>query len=220
MTEPFMYIEIPGLEHHPHVTYTWVIMILLGIATFVVRGSISMIPTGLQNLFEVIIVNLADFMDQTIGHNGRRFMPLIGTLTLFIVCSNLIAIVPGCNPPTSNINTNLGMALTVMLLYHTVGLRKHGFAYFKQFMGPVWWLVPLMLPIEIISHIARPLTLTMRLFGNIKGEDLVMLVLLFLIPLLLPLPMMAFMVFTSILQTLVFILLTMVYLQGALSDEH
>jgi len=220
MSEPFMFLRIPGLENYPHVTYTWVVMILLLVGTFFARQSIGLIPKGIQNLFETALVTLADFMDQTIGHGGRRFMPLIGTLAFFVICANLMGLVPGFSSPTANVNTNLALALTVAIFYHAVGIRKHGFAYFKQFLGPVWWLVPLMLPIEIISHLARPITLAVRLFGNVRGEDLVILVLLFLVPLLLPVPMMAFAVFTSVLQTLVFILLSMVYLQGALSDDH
>jgi F-type H+-transporting ATPase subunit a len=220
MTEPFMYLHIPGLEHHPHVTYTWLIMILLAAVTFLVKSGINIIPKGLQNLFEVIIGGLADVMEQNIGPGGSRFLPLLGTLTIFILCGNLLGLIPGCTAPTANLNTNVAMALTVFVVYHVVGLQKHGLAYFKQFMGSVWWLIPLMLPIEIISHLARPVTLAVRLFGNVRGEDLVILVLLFIVPLFLPIPMMAFAVFTGVLQTLVFILLTMVYLQGALSEEH
>lgn len=221
MTEPFMYITIPGLESYPHVTYTWVIMIILAVLTFVVRGSMRIVPTGLQNMFEVVITGLADFMDQTIGHGGRRFMPLIGTLAFFILMGNLMGLIPGFASPTANINTNLALALTVFCVYNLVGIQKKGIVkYVKHFMGPIWWLAPLMFPIEIISHLARPITLSVRLFGNIKGEEMVILVLLFLVPLLLPVPMMVFAAFTGVLQTLVFILLTMVYLQGALADEH
>ncbi|GMT43015.1 MAG: ATP synthase subunit a [bacterium] len=220
MSEPFMYITIPGMEQYPHVTYTWVIMILFAVMTFTVRGAMHMVPTGLQNFLEAAVVALADFMDATIGHGGRRFLPLIGTLAFFILAGNLMGLIPGCNSPTSNLNTNVALAVTVFAVYNIVGIQKHGIAYFKQFLGPIWWMTPLMLPIEIISHVARPVTLAVRLFGNIKGEDLVILVLGFLIPLILPVPMMAFAVFTSILQTLVFILLSMVYLAGALSDEH
>jgi F-type H+-transporting ATPase subunit a len=220
MTEPLMYITIPGFEEYPHVTYTWFIMIMFAVLTFVVRGALRLVPAGWQNLFEVILVSLADFMDSTIGHGGRKFMPLIGTLALFILVGNLLGLVPGMSSPTANINTNLALALTVFVIYHFVGIQKRGVAYFKQFLGPVWWLAPMMLPIEIISHLARPVTLAVRLFGNIKGEDMIILVLGFLIPLLLPIPMMALAVFTSVLQMFVFILLTMVYLAGALSEEH
>lgn len=220
MTEPYMFLRLPGLETFPHVTYTWVIMALLVVSSIVVGQTIKVVPVGMQNAFEAIIVTLADFMDETIGHGGRKFLPLIGTLAFFILPANLLGLIPGCASPTANVNTNLALALTVFVFYQWTGIRKHGFGYIKQFMGPVWWMTPLMLPIEIISHLARPVTLAMRLFGNIKGEDLVILILTFLVPLLLPIPMMAFAVFTSTLQTLVFILLSMVYLAGAVSDEH
>ena len=220
MTEPLMYITIPGFEEYPHVTYTWVIMIMLAVVTFVVRGALNLVPAGWQNFFEVILVSLADFMDSTIGPGGRRFMPLIGTLAIFILIANLMGLFPGMASPTANVNTNVALAVTVFAIYQFVGFRKHGIGYLKQFLGPVWWLIPMMLPIELISHLARPITLAVRLFGNIRGEDMVILVLGFLIPLILPIPMMAFAVFTSVLQTLVFILLSMVYLAGALSDEH
>lgn len=220
MTEPYMFLQLPGLETFPHVTYTWVIMALLVVSSIVVGQTIKVVPVGMQNAFEAIIVTLADFMDETIGHGGRKFLPLIGTLAFFILPANLLGLIPGCASPTANVNTNLALALTVFVFYQWTGIRKHGFGYIKQFMGPVWWMTPLMLPIEIISHLARPVTLAMRLFGNIKGEDLVILILTFLVPLLLPIPMMAFAVFTSTLQTLVFILLSMVYLAGAVSDEH
>ncbi|MFQ5432514.1 MAG: F0F1 ATP synthase subunit A [Nitrospinota bacterium] len=220
MTEPLMYINIPGFEEYPHVTYTWLIMIMFAVVTLVVRGALRLVPEGWQNLFEVILVSLADFMDSSIGHGGRKFMPLIGTLALFILVANLLGLFPGMSSPTANINTNVALAVTVFVIYQLVGIKKHGVAYFKQFLGPVWWLAPMMLPIEVISHLARPVTLAVRLFGNIRGEDMVILVLGFLVPLLLPIPMMAFAVFTSILQMLVFILLSMVYLAGALSEEH
>jgi len=97
---------------------------------------------------------------------------------------------------------------------------NHGFKYFKQFMGPVWWLTPLMIPIEIISHISRPLSLTFRLFGNIKGEDIVLLVVLFLVPYFVPLPVLALMIFTSLIQALVFMLLSMMYIAGAMEEGH
>ena len=112
------------------------------------------------------------------------------------------------------------MAIVVFLSTHVVGVMNHGLKYFKQFMGPVWWLTPLMLPIEIISHISRPLSLTFRLFGNIKGEDIVLLVVLFLVPYFVPLPVFILMIFTSLVQTLVFMLLAMMYIAGAMEEGH
>jgi len=220
MKEPINYIVIPGFEHYPHVTYTWVIMIGFALLALIVRGGFSLVPTGVQNVLEMIIFELAAFVDSILGRDGRKFFPLIGALAFFIMCGNLIGLIPGCVSPTANVNTNIGLAVTVFLVYQFVGVSRHGVGYIKHFMGPVWWMVPLMLPIEIISHLARPLTLAVRLFGNIKGEDLVILVLGFLIPVFLPMPMIGFAVFTSVLQTLVFILLSLVYIAGALEEAH
>ncbi len=220
MKEPINYIVIPGLEHYPHVTYTWVIMIGFALLALILRGGFSLVPSGVQNVLEMIVFELASFVDSILGKDGRRFFPLIGALAFFIMCANLIGLIPGCVSPTANVNTNIGLAVTVFLVYQFVGVSRHGIGYIKHFLGPVWWMIPLMLPIEIISHLARPLTLAVRLFGNIKGEDLVILVLGFLIPVFLPMPMIAFAVFTSVLQTLVFILLSLVYIAGALEEAH
>lgn len=220
MEEPINYIVIPGFEHHSYVTYTWVIMIGFMAMALLLRGAIRVIPSGYHNILETIVHELALFVDNILGREGRKFFPLIGALAFFILCSNFIGLLPGCVSPTANINTNIAMSLTVFLIYQYAGFSHHGMGYVKHFMGPVWWMVPLMLPIEIISHVARPVTLAVRLFGNIRGEDLVILVLGFLIPLVLPMPMIAFAVFTSVLQTLVFILLSMVYIAGALEESH
>ncbi len=179
-----------------------------------------MVPAGAQNTVELIVYEIAQFVDTILGKKGRKFFPFVATLAFFILCANLLGLLPGCVSPTANINTNLAMALMVFLLYQFMGFYTHGFKYLKQFLGPVWWLMPLMFPIEILSHLARPITLAVRLFGNIKGEDLVILVLGFLVPLFLPMPMILFAIFTSILQTLVFVLLTLVYLAGALEEGH
>ncbi|MBI3581177.1 MAG: F0F1 ATP synthase subunit A [Nitrospinae bacterium] len=221
MTEPLIYIRIPGLEHYPHVMSTWAIMILFAALTLAVRASMKVVPTGWQNFVESLVLAVYDQCESVIGHGGARFLPLVGTLALFVFTGNVLGLVPGFESPTANLNTNLALSLTVFLTYNFVGIRKHGvLGYFKHFLGPVWWLSWLIFPIEIISHLARPVTLALRLFGNIKGEDLVIFVLLFLVPLLLPTLMMAFAVVTCALQTIVFSLLTMVYLQGAVADEH
>jgi F-type H+-transporting ATPase subunit a len=169
---------------------------------------------------EVIIGGFDALIVDTMGDQGRKFFPLIATLGLFILTANLIGIVPGFESPTANINTTAAMALVVFLSTHVVGVSIHGLKYFKQFLGPVWWLIPLMLPIEIISHLSRPLSLTFRLFGNIAGEDIVLAVVLLLVPLLVPLPVFILMIFTSIVQTLVFMLLAMMYIAGALEEGH
>jgi F-type H+-transporting ATPase subunit a len=211
------------LENHyvpAQVTYGWFVVVLLAVLSFVATRNIQVYPGRLQNVMEVIIEGLHGLLLETMGEHGKKFFPLIATLGLFILISSLIGIIPGFESPTANINTNAAMALTVFFMTHIVGVMTHGFKYLKQFLGPVWWLIPLMLPIEIISHLSRPLSLTFRLFGNIAGEDIVLLVVLLLVPLLVPLPIMFLMIFTSVVQTLVFMLLAMMYISGAMEEGH
>ncbi|MFQ5559187.1 MAG: F0F1 ATP synthase subunit A [Nitrospinota bacterium] len=221
MEHPLLYINIPGMEEYPHIVFMWVIMALLVATGFVVSRGLKMVPRGAQNFLELAVSGVADFMDESMGKGGRRFLPLIGTLGFFILISNLMGLVPGFAAPTANINTNAAMALVVFLTYNFVGIRKHGaFGYLKHFMGPIPWLAPLIFPLEIITHLARPLTLTVRLFGNIFGEELVLVILAFLIPLFLPVPMMFLAIFTGLIQSVIFALLSMFYIAGALEEEH
>jgi F-type H+-transporting ATPase subunit a len=211
------------LENHyvpVQIMYALFVGTLLATISFLATRRLAIYPNKFQNIMEVIIGGFDSLLEEIMGHNGRKFFPLIATLGLFILTSNLIGIIPGFESPTANINTNLAMALVVFFSTHVVGVKEHGLKYFKQFMGPVWWLTPLMLPIEIISHISRPLSLTFRLFGNIKGEDIVLLVVLFLVPYFVPLPVFVLMIFTSLVQTLVFMLLSMMYIAGAMEEGH
>lgn len=218
--EPLLYISLPRLEHYPNVTYTWVIMAGLVIISLIVRRNLRLVPTKIQCLFEMVVETVLKFMDDVMGEGGRRYFPLIGTLAIFILISNLLGIVPGFMSPTSNINTNAAMAITVFLATHYVGFRAHGFKYVKHFTGPYLMLAPLMFPIELIGHFARPLSLTVRLFGNIRGEDMVLIILAFLVPYFVPMPMMFLAIFTSLIQTFIFILLSMNYLAGAMHEAH
>jgi F-type H+-transporting ATPase subunit a len=211
------------LENHyipEQVMYALFVVVLLSTISLLATRRLTVYPSNAQNVMEVIIGGIDSLLNEIMGHNGRQFFPLIATLGLFILTSNLIGIIPGFESPTANINTNLAMALVVFLSTHVVGVMNHGLKYFKQFLGPVWWLIPLMLPIEIISHLSRPLSLTFRLFGNIKGEDIVLLVVLFLVPYFVPLPVFILMIFTSLVQTLVFMLLAMMYIAGAMEEGH
>ncbi|MFB3925244.1 MAG: F0F1 ATP synthase subunit A [Syntrophales bacterium] len=211
------------LENHffpPHVTYAWLIIALLGFLSFLATRRMDIYPNKVQNVMEVIVSGLDNLLVDTMGPHGRKYFPLIATLGLYILTSNLLGIIPGFDSPTNNLNTTVSMALTVFLMTHIVGVSIHGVKYFKQFMGPVWWMTPLMLPIEIISHLSRPLSLSVRLFGNIMGEDIVLGVVLLLVPLLVPLPVFVLMIFTSIIQTLVFVLLAMMYIAGAMEEGH
>jgi F-type H+-transporting ATPase subunit a len=146
---------------------------------------------------------------------------MIATFFIFIFFSNVFGLIPGFFYPTANINTTLACALIVFVTTHIVGIKIHGPKYIKHFLGPIWWLAPLMLPIELIGHLSRVLSLTLRLFGNIMGEDLVLAILLMLAgQFLAPLPMMFLAVFTSFVQAFIFSLLTMLYISGAMEHAH
>jgi len=216
--EPLLFLE----NHYvpEHVMYTLFVFAILAVLSVLATRRLAVYPGQTQNVMEVIIGGFDSLLHEIMGENGRKFFPLVATVGLFILFSNLLGIIPGFESPTANINTNAAMAIIVFLSTHVVGVKEHGLKYFKQFLGPVWWLIPLMLPIEIISHISRPLSLTFRLFGNIKGEDIVLLVVLFLVPWFVPLPVFILMIFTSLVQTLVFMLLTMMYIAGAMEEGH
>lgn len=229
MEHPIFFItkllEAVGLGHfahtYPHVTYTWLIMLILIIVSLLAVRSVKMIPAGGQNLFEVVIDGIENFQVDTMGEHGRPLFPILATLGIFIFVSNAMGLIPGFYSPTASINTTLACALIVFVMTHIIGIKTHGFRYIKQFLGPIWWLAPLMLPIEIISHLSRVLSLTLRLFGNIMGEDLVLIILLFLAgKFMAPLPMMFLALFTSFIQAFVFVLLSMIYFSAAMEEAH
>lgn len=211
------------LENHlvpAHVAYSWFIMVALALLSFFATRRLDIYPGKLQNVMEAVLGNIDTFLTDTMGHEGRRFFPLIATLALYILSCNLLGLLPGFESPTSNINTTASVAIVVFFMTHIVGVKVHGAKYLKHFMGPIWWLSPLIFVIEIIGHFARPLSLTMRLFGNIKGEDIVLAVVILLVPALVPLPVFFLMMFTSLIQTVVFMLLSMMYIAGAMEEGH
>src|SRR5215471_4049625 len=168
---------------------------------------------GLRNLFEMLADTIFNLMASVMGEKeARRFLPLVGTLFVFILFSNLLSLIPGFIPPTDTLKTNLGLAVMVFVLTHALGVRAHGIKYFKHFLGPWLPLAPLMLPIEIISHIARPVSLSMRLLGNITADHKVAAVFFALIPFLVPVPFLVMGVFVSFVQAVVFSLLSTIYI--------
>lgn len=224
MTHPFLFLKWLTEQLHlnigEHVTYTWLVMAMLIGVAFVVSRSISLVPKGLQNLMETIVSGVSNLLEETMGEEGKPFFPLIATFALFILVSNLIALIPGFMPPTANLNTNAALALMVFAMTHIVGVKKHGVSYLKHFMGPIWWLAPLIFIIEIIGHLARPLSLTLRLFGNMWGHEIVLMIFIALVPLVVPVPMMLMGVLVAFIQTFVFTLLAMIYIAGALEEAH
>jgi F-type H+-transporting ATPase subunit a len=212
-------IHVP--PHLDHVFMAWVVMILLVVPCFLATRRLKPVPAPLQNVLEFLVETLQGFLETIIGPKGGQYLPLIGSLALFILTCNLLGLVPGFKSPTSNLNTTVACALVVFFSTHIIGIRRHGlFRYLKRFIGPIWWLAPIMVPIELIGHLARPISLSVRLFGNIFGEDAVLLILLYLVPLLIPLPAMLLAIFTGVIQTFVFVMLSMVYIAGAEEADH
>src|SRR5512136_1687660 len=214
----FLFLENKYIPEH--VAYTLLVMAILIVLGWLATKSMEIYPNKVQNVMEVIVSAFKNLLVDTMGQHGLRFFPLIAPIGFFVLFSNLIGLVPGFDSPTGSLNTTVAMALVVFFLTHIVGVQMQGMKYFKQFLGPVWWLTPLMMPIEIISHLSRPLSLSVRLFGNIMGEDIVLAVVLLLVPLLVPLPVFVLMIFTSCIQTLVFMLLAMMYIAGAMEGAH
>jgi F-type H+-transporting ATPase subunit a len=246
-------LRLPGIPDH--VTYTWLAMIILAGLAFVASRNVQLVPRGLQNFFEVVLEQFQQMIDDVIGHEGRRFLPLIATLGLFILAGNLLGLVPGMNGPTTNLNTTAACGLIVFVSYHSIGVRKQGVVtYLNHFTGPMPWsfgMAPiklLMVPIEVFSHLARPLSLTLRLFGNMFGGHVLLAMIFFLMGLqgLIGLALsgtplgavvggiggIVMIVFTvgflyplkilvAFLQAFIFVMLTMLYIAGAIEEaEH
>jgi F-type H+-transporting ATPase subunit a len=193
--------------------------------SLIVRRTLSVENPGrLQILIEDGVSGVQGMLHDYIGRKGQRYLPLIATLFVFILSGNLMGLIPGLKAPTSNINVTLGCALTAWVYYHSQGIKEQGIvAYVKHFAVPAGapvFLAPIMLPIEIISHLSRVLSLTLRLFGNIFGEELVILILFSIIPFIVPLPMMFLGLITASLQAFIFVLLTTIYLGGAVASAH
>ena len=241
--------RLPGIPDQ--VTYTWLIMLILAGLTFVASRNLQLVPRGLQNFLEVVLEQFQQMIDDVMGPEGRKYLPLIATLGIFILVGNLMGLVPGLVGVTGNLNTNAACAIVVFVAYHWIGARKQGLIpYLKHFAGPVpLALKPLMFVIEIISHLARPLSLTLRLFGNIVGGHILLAVIFLLMGLdgligwalsgsvpgaiiggIGGIVTIAFTVgflyplkiLVAFLQAFIFVMLTMLYISGAIeeSDHH
>jgi F-type H+-transporting ATPase subunit a len=198
-----------------------VIIVLLGFRQLK-RTEYDIVPEprlSFRNFLEIIVENISKLVIDTMGERGKEFILIIGTLALFILFNNLSGLVPGFLPATDNVNTTFACSLTVFVMTHYYGIREHGIKYVRQFIGPYVWLAPLYFPIELIGHLARPLSLGLRLFGNITGDHLVTAIFFSLIPLFIPLPVMFLGLFVAFVQTFVFILLSMAYFASAIAHE-
>lgn len=220
-------LGLAGIEVHDplHAVPDYLVMALVVALTLaVVLGLASRrlapVPRGRQNVVEIVVQTFEGLAVDTIGPEGRKYLPVIGTVGLFVFGCNMIGLVPGFMSPTSKLNVTLGCALVVFFYYHWQGVKAQGLKYFKHFMGPIPALAPLMIPIEVISHFSRPVSLSMRLFGNIFAEELLIVIMASIIPFFLPLPFMAVAIFTSVIQSFVFVLLSCIYISGAVAHEE
>ena len=200
-----------GLGHfahkYQHVVHSWFVMLILIIIALLLAKGIQMIPRNGQNILELIVDGLENFMVEITGPEGRAFFPFIATIFLYIFVSNLIGLVPGFFSPTANFNTTLSLAICTFVLTHAIGIKFHGVKYIKHFLGPAWALAPVLFIIELIGHFARVLSLSVRLFGNIFGKEKVLGILFGLWGLYLaPLPMLFLGVLVSFIQAVVFML--------------
>ncbi len=223
MHEAPLFFHISGIP--PHVTYSWVAMIILLSVAVIVRTSLKIVPAGVQNFVEVVVEFFMNLAETSIGHMGKVFFPLIATLGMYIFVCNFLGLIPGFEAPTSNINMTASMAIPVFLATHYYGIKINGFGYIKHFVGPMRSIValPLMILmffIELIGHLARPLTLSVRLFGNMIAKHKILLILGFLAPWIVPTTILGLGVLVSIIQAFVFVLLTTLYLAGAVEEAH
>ena len=205
-----------------HVAHLILVAVIVFAIIKMATKSLRAVPNGTQNVMEAYLGGVISMGTDVLGEeNARKYLPLIATLGLFIFISNIIGVIPGFESPTSNINVTLPLAIIVFVYYNYEGIKKNGVVkYFAHFSGPVLALAPLMFPIEIVSHISRIISLSFRLFGSIRGDDMFLYVLLMLVPWILPLPGFFLLTVMGILQTFVFMILTFVYLAGAIAIDE
>ena len=206
----------------PYMTYTWFVMAFLFFVSKLTLGNLEMIPGKGQNFWEIVVGGMDDFFAENMGREMTdKLFPMIATFGLYIAVANLIGLIPGFMSPTASINTTLGLTIIVWVVHHIVGFRAHGLKYYKHFIGPVWWLSWLLLPIEIISNFARLISLSIRLFGNIMAKETLLTILFMLAgAFFAPLPIMILGVLVSLVQAMVFVLLTVVYISQADAHAH
>jgi F-type H+-transporting ATPase subunit a len=215
-----------GLPTEPRPWANFIVMqilvaILLAILFPLLRARLSADRPGkLQQIFELVYDFVNGQAHDQVGNSAPKYVSFFGTIFLFILICNLIGIIPAFESPTMNASVTAGCALATFAYYNVMGIGAHGLKYAAHFAGPLWWLAPLMIPIEIISHLARVLSLTVRLYANIFAGEQVFLVFLGMTKFLIPVVFMGLHVFVGVVQAYIFMLLTMVYVGGAVAHEH
>lgn len=211
------------------VPISYFVIILLGVTSYLVTRKMEKIPTGIQNVLEYIVESLHNFTVGIIGPHGSKYSFFIGSLFLYILSLNLIGLIPGMLSPTASLNTTLALSITTFFVVQYSGINANGIiGYIKHLMGEPIWLAPLMFPIHIVGELSKPISLAVRLFGNIFGEDTIIVIFIGLSPVIfkyIPLipvqfPMVVFAVFTSFVQALVFAILACVYITLLTAHEE
>jgi F-type H+-transporting ATPase subunit a len=199
--------------------------ILIGIKARVSLGSgeVAIMPAqrfSVRAIFEAVIELITSLSDLVIGHDGRKFVPMFATLFFFVILNNMVGLIPGMTPATDNINTTCAMGLVIFVVYNMYGIKENGMTYLKHFLGPVLLLAPLILPIELLSHAFRPLTLGLRLQGNMTADHMVLGAFIELTPYVIPTVFYFLGLFVSFMQAFVFTMLTMIYISLSIAHEH
>lgn len=204
-----------------------VVTLLIGIGSLarlsLSRAKDPIIPDAglsLRNIFELVVSLIISLSDGIVGKKGRKFIPMFASFFCFILLSNLSGLLPGFSPPTSNLNTTLGLGLISFAAYNVIGIREHGASYIKQFMGPVLFLAPFFIILELVSHLVRPLSLGLRLFGNMFGDHLVIEIFTDLTKVVVPVTFYVLGTLVSVIQASVFTILSIIYVAMAVSHEH
>ena len=213
---------VPTFGIPPHTAVAIYLSLGLVVIAILIRNKATHVPGKLQSIVEMLFETFLLLSEDMMGHHGRKYLPFILSLFIYILIANAFGLVPGLIPPTANLNTTVGLALIVFISTHIIGVKEHGLKYFKRFAGPSPFLAPLMIPIEIVGHMVMPFSLSMRLFANMMGHEIVSGMLLILMPM--GYPLLAFStvlgIIVVIIQAAVFSLLTMAYIGGAVEEEE
>ncbi len=216
------------VNDYNHVLTSILVAIISVLIAFFVSRTIKYSPNSeipdtkfnFRNIIELLSEMLLSLLTDVMGeHNAKKFFPALASVFLFILFNNLIGLIPGFRPPTENINTTLACGLFIFIYYNYVGFKERGLSYIKNFSGPILWLAPLMFPIELVSNGFRPVSLALRLFGNMTGDTLVVAIFSGLAPIGVPVIFMAFGIFVAFFQAIIFVILSTIYLTLALSHD-
>jgi F-type H+-transporting ATPase subunit a len=216
-------LNLPGLTSHQAliVEYTWLSMAIIVVLLAIAIISLKTVPGTLQNIFEMVVTFIEGYITEIVGKKGLKYFPLVATIFTFILVANYIGLIPGFMSPTASINTTAGMAIVVFVFYQYLGVSQKGLKYFKHFLGPIPVMAPLMIVMETISELARPVALSVRLFANIFGGEMIIKILFGMCAIGVPVIWMAWdSLITIPIQAFIFSLLTMVYLAGAVAADE